>query len=326
MQGMKTYLGAERGAALVTVLLIVSVMSTLAVFAFDRLGYSIKRATAGKIYTQMENHALGAEQLALVAAEKLNKLSAGRQQRREVAYPIEGGTIAGAIEDQSNCFNVNSLVGTADGTTYSRNDVAIAEYTRLLQLIGFTETEAEQLTGTVADWLDADTQAGPFGAEDYDYARMTPPYRAANGPIADITELRLVLGYDPDVLARIIPYVCALSGSDETRLNVNSLRLSDAPLLAAMVGDKLSLAAAERLISARPRGGFDSQTDFWRQPVFTQMAISQSVRSRALLKPYRYQSNIAVRFQDAQLFVTSIIEMGDDGHARLTSRRFGAWN
>lgn len=51
---------------------------------------------------------------------------------------------------------------------------------------------ARELSSMLLDWIDADNSRRLNGAESEDYLRRNPPYRAPNGPLQSLEELRLV--------------------------------------------------------------------------------------------------------------------------------------
>lgn len=62
--------------------------------------------------------------------------------------------------------------------------------------MGFEENEQRILTDSLLDWMDSDDEARPYGAETEFYSQRDPPYRAANRPLRDFKELRLIQGFD----------------------------------------------------------------------------------------------------------------------------------
>src|SRR5690606_9440832 len=127
-----------------------------------------------------------------------------------------------------------------DGPTENPN--AVLQFRRLLQLLELDE----RLVNALLDWLDPDINARfPEGAEDDHYLRLEPPYRAANAPLTHVSELRLVAGYEAEVVARLRPYVTALPQA--TALNVNT---APALLLATLV-EGMGLVEAEGLVQTR---------------------------------------------------------------------------
>ena len=318
----------DRGAALVTVLLLVTVMSVGAVASFEALGFTIKRTTAVKMHEQARQYALGGEVMARLAAEDLHGADAkfmaptGGGQGRAIRYPIDGGMIEGLIEDASNCFNVNSLVSGPDGRRAADASSGM-QYARLLISLGLPAFEAERLTATLTDWVDTDGRPQPMGAEDYDYAALTPAYRAANTLMVDLSELRLVKGYSPEVRALVEPHLCVRADTAPVRLNANTLKPSDAPLLVALVGTALDLDAARRVIAERPAGGYADNAGFWGERVFTGMVLDQSVRSRISVKPQAFDAKISVKYHDARVELVSHLFLGEGGKAVVMAREFG---
>lgn len=77
------------------------------------------------------------------------------------------------------------------------------------------------VTQAILDWLDADAEVRfPNGAEDAYYLKLDHPYRAANRPFSDVSELLLVRGVTPEVYARLLPFVTVLPA--ETAININT--------------------------------------------------------------------------------------------------------
>ncbi len=165
--------------------------------------------------------------------------------------PFENGQLAGHIEDQQGLFNLNNLVrnGKLDSTQY-------AHFQRLLLILGLPVA----LAGALADWIDADSVPQPSdGAEDAYYRGLSHPYLTANAPLLDLDELALVRGFDPEVRARLKPFVSALPGT--TALNVNT---APAEVLAAVV-DGLDLDSARTLVARRDGIFYRNNADFVSQ-------------------------------------------------------------
>lgn len=323
LEKFRSFLRQDRGAALVTVMLLISVMAAGAVMTFEALGYSVKRSTARKLFNQANYYALGGEQLAVAAAEKIRKAGARLTKPQAVSYPIEGGRIDGVISDISNCFNVNSLVERGDVGAYSERPEMVAQYQRLLGLLAFPDSEAQQLTAALVDWLDSDNRPVPFGAEDYDYGALAPAYRAANGLIADISELNSIRGYDAETIEVIMPHVCVGFDNSPGKLNVNTLKVEQAPLFASLIGGDFSVVTAADLIAARPARGYQDLADFWLERAFEGRTVDQNVRERTSIKPSLFRSRIRVRYHEAVSHLTSQIYVDADNRAQLIAHHFG---
>lgn len=319
----------DRGAALVTVMLLVAVMSVAAVSSFEVIGFAVKRTTGDRLYQQARFYAIGGEHIARRAAEQIAKtdqalLSAiGFNGENEIRFPIEGGVILGHLNDKSNCFNINSLVQTSDVGALVENPELGVRYKQLLLGLGISENEAEALTASATDWLDSDTRPLPRGAEDYDYAIAEVPYRAANTLMADVSELTLVKGYTSEMRAVISPFLCVLPNSNPATINVNSLSPNEAPLIASLVAGQIDIAALQGMIASRPAAGFETVGEFWQQNIFGGKAISQAARSAVGVGPEQFAAAIQVRYFDASIRMTSRIFVGNDGKSEVLSRQYG---
>jgi general secretion pathway protein K len=163
---------------------------------------------------------------------------------------VETGELAGYIEDQQGLFNLNNLV-----TGGKVNAVQLGHFQRLLSLLDLPAA----LSGTLVDWIDADSEPQPQGgAEDGVYLALEPPYLAANRPLTDISELALVQGFNDGVRARLRPFVSALPAF--TAVNVNTAP----PEVLAAVIDGLGLDGARELIAQRDRAYFRDSNDLIR--------------------------------------------------------------
>ncbi len=85
--------------------------------------------------------------------------------------------------------------------------------TELLLALGSEPGEATRLAAAIVDWRDTDqlTQAAG-GAEDADYAAAGRAYGAKDADFEGIAELQQVLGFTPDLYARVEPHVTVHSG------------------------------------------------------------------------------------------------------------------
>ncbi len=247
----------QQGVALITALLVVAIATVAAVAMATRQQLDIMR-TGGLLHSeQAYAYLLGAESWAQVVLmrdkrdSKIDTLYEDWSTQPPVSV-VEGGSLIGRILDLQGRFNLNSLVddkGVADKD-------AITRYKRLLRQLELDETLADPL----ADWIDSDINVRfPDGAEDEAYLGAATPYRTANRLLVDISELRLIKGYEPDVIDKLRPFIAVLP--EVTPLNVNT---ASAEVLST-VAENMSLADGESLIQARGEDGFQSVVKFTQQ-------------------------------------------------------------
>lgn len=83
----------------------------------------------------------------------------------------------------------------------------------LLRAVGVEEGQAQQLAGAVVDWRDSDQLIQPSGgAEDPQYADAGLPYGAKDAPFETVGEVEQVLGWTPEIYARVRPYLTLYGG------------------------------------------------------------------------------------------------------------------
>jgi general secretion pathway protein K len=70
---------------------------------------------------------------------------------------------------------------------------------RLMAALGIEKATADTIVDSIFDWTDPDNNHRLSGAEDDYYQKLSPPYRAKNGPFETIEELLLVQGVTPDI-------------------------------------------------------------------------------------------------------------------------------
>lgn len=266
---------SERGAALLTVLLLVAVMAVVTAGALERLTLATRLAGNAAALDQARAYTLAAETLAaarigdLVQAQGARTTLEGGWNGGRFTLPIPGGLGSARVGDGGNCFNVNSVV-TGSGANGAANFVlrpsGVTQFRTLMELLGVPPQQALTIAASTSDWIDSDDTAQPNGAESDAYAGAATPYRTANQLMIDPSELRVVAGMTPDIYSKLRPWLCALPVTDLSPINVNTLLPSQAPLFAMMVPGQLSIAHARELLARRPAGGYESNTAFWAVP------------------------------------------------------------
>lgn len=92
------------------------------------------------------------------------------------------------VTDEGGKININALM-KLDSTGKILHDV-------LVKLPNMTE----EIANAIIDWLDADDDPQPGGAENAHYAGLSHPYRCKNGPLDTIEEMLLINGVTPPLL------------------------------------------------------------------------------------------------------------------------------
>jgi hypothetical protein len=96
------------------------------------------------------------------------------------------------LVDESAKLNLNLLDELPKELQLSDEDIE----SWLLYVPGMTT----ELIAAIRDWIDADSDIRPGGAESETYEALQPPYAAKNGPLESLDELLLVRGVTPQLL------------------------------------------------------------------------------------------------------------------------------
>lgn len=304
----------QRGVALLTVLLITALVSVLAVSMIERHRLSIAKTRQTLRYQQALDYALGGEAYARSLlradveeddAQPRTDSLADRWAEPTPPFEIPDGEIEIRIRDLSGLLNLNATVDVA----------ARDRLKRLLRALG----RDENLADAIADWIDEDLEvSGAAGAEDGAYLLRAPAYRAANGPFASVSELRLLPEIDEETWRTLVPFVAVLP-TGVRRINVNT---APGPVLAALApGLNPDQAAA-----------FAFPEDPWAQPgdlVAQQagfapelgMLTTQSRFFEVLVRAEYAGRTVTLRshvFRDPETALTTVLR-------RDLGQRFGAW-
>jgi general secretion pathway protein K len=228
---------AQRGVALLAVIVVVALATVLVAALLDQGEYARARSRNALRAEQSWQLAIGAEYWAMEALRRDYQARPDYDAPGDVwtrplpPVPLPGGQLLGRLRDAGACLDLNQL---ADPT---RAALQTARLDRLLIALKLDP----RLRFAIVDWVDANADPEPGGAEDGRYLARRPAYRAANQPMAHVSELRLVEGVDSEVYERLAPHVCALP--EPTDMNINFLT----PPLWMSLGEGISEQAALQL-------------------------------------------------------------------------------
>jgi general secretion pathway protein K len=308
----------ERGAALLTVLLLVAVMSVIAATALDRLQLSTRLAVNGAAMTQARYYSYAAENIAvsrledLLAREPQQITLKGNWLDTETPIPVDQGLATARLKDANNCFNLNSLaIAEKDSVGQERyfvNAAAIKQFSQLMMLLQIPEAEADAVAQSAADWLDSDGLALPAGGEDDYYRGLASPLLPPNQLMADRSELLSVKGVTPAIYARIKDWICAVPRTGLTKINVNTLSPNQAILFAMLFDGKLSIGEAKAYLARRPTDGYGSIVRFWSAPRFAKIKPSAAVQAQVQLKSEFFQLQLKIIAGDVELESRALID------------------
>lgn len=317
MKSRSDKLARHRGVALLTALVIVGIASVLVTGMLWDVNLDVRRTGNLLAANQAYAYALGAEDWVAHILRRDHEKEPGLDHLGEPwaaelpPLPVEGGQIEGRIVDLQGRFNVNNLVLTdvADPNQAADQLAKAREiFENLLQTLGLDPA----LANAVHDWLDEDIDPRFPGAEDDLYIGKTPPYRAANGPIASISELRLVEGVTGEVYTLLAPHITALPV--RTPVNINTA--TDKVLIAVSRDAALSEAEALAILAQRIEQPYRSTQEF-----VTEHPVERADAISVASSWFRLESYVTIGNVTLPLY--SLLARSQGGDTRAVTRSFG---
>jgi general secretion pathway protein K len=319
----------DAGAALITVLSIVAVMATLAIVVMDAAQFSVQRTANQQSLEQARLYLFGAEGYARGRLRELTRAEADggvrvdqtEWQGRDFTYPLDDGLMTLRLYDGGNCFNLNSLVEMSERGLFTASTRGQVQLARLLDLSEAHVGNGFSLVAALADYIDTDRVPLSGGVEDAPRLGGEGPFRAANTLMGDVGELLQVRGFTPEIVARLAPLVCVRSTPTSAPINVNTLRLEQAPLLAAAMGTSITVNQARTLLESRPRGGWTDVDAFLKAPQFAGVEMSEEYRGQFTTVSRMFVMVAQVRYRDVDESSAVLMDAGPP--ARVVRRVFG---
>jgi general secretion pathway protein K len=249
-----------KGVVLISVLLTVLLLSSIAVVIGNNYFVSFKRAQYLEFQTVSLNIFSSIESLALKKIDNELRFNSKFHAKNnalftnDFIFETQKGLVSGKIIDSSNCFNINSLV-IKNKNTYKPNKENIAIFERLLSLSEIENNLIDEAIDQIIDWIDADDNPRAFGLEDYYYSgplNNPKEYTSARifYSIQEIKSLPAIRDIGWQVFEK---YFCALPDNDLS-ININTITGNKSLLLSSLF-ENLPYSDAEYVIDNIPEDG-----------------------------------------------------------------------
>ena len=176
-----------KGVVLISILLIVLLLSSVAVLFGNKYLLSLKRAQYIEFQSLSFNSFRNIESLSKKLINKELRFNSSKLSKNnpiinnEFTFNINNAEIIGRIRDASNCFNINSIVNVNNGN-YVENTKTVNAFRRLMEFLDVESNITEEMVDQIIDWIDKDSNPRTYGLEDYYYS----------GPLHTPRELSLI--------------------------------------------------------------------------------------------------------------------------------------
>jgi len=180
--------------------------------------------------TSARYDAIAGVELALAQLRNPDPMQRWVADGRPYEFPYEGATVKVEITNESGKIDLN----VADSATLMA----------LFQSIGLDLGAAEAMSHAVPDWLDAEQQVRPHGAEAPQYAAAGLDYGPTNLPFQTVAEVQQVLGMNYEIYKKIEPAITVYSGT-------RTPNAAYAPYEALMAIPGMTQPLAQQIIATR---------------------------------------------------------------------------
>lgn len=242
----------ERGVALLLALLVLALLVAL-ILEFDgeaRREYRDAAAFRDSFKAQTLIRAAVQAARAVLQQDALKDKQAGESYDAPTDlwampiknYAIGDGFLSAQIADERGKLNLNDLATIA--TDELQKKAKVQRFKRLFELLQLSP----DLVDAAMDWVDADDNAEPAGAESVYYQSQRPPYRAANKPLQGLGDLRLIKGFTPEIIDRLSDYVTVFPSEGGALVNLNTAD----PLVIQSLDPAITQSMAAEIVQARP--------------------------------------------------------------------------
>jgi general secretion pathway protein K len=320
----------QAGVALVVVMMVVAFVVIIAVAMSGRLQLQLQRQLNLQQQQQAYWYGRAAEQasIRLLKSTVADKETVNLSQdwaKLGATFPVDNGSITGKLIDLQSCFNLNNLQRPGDQQQVgSGQTISQKAFQRLLELKATDlSMPAEYLTARISDWLDADSvlqTAG--GAEQDDYAALQMPFYTANSLMGAASELRVILDITPADYELLRPWVCVIPKMNSSKLNINTVSVDNAALIAAFIPE-LDEGAAADLLSGRPEEGFATLDEVWASPQLASISVTDEVKAMMSVNSNYFVLETTVTYMDTIFNLASVLVIDDKKNVKVIARRFG---
>lgn len=235
----------QKGSALVIVLLLVAMITTLVVeFAYEI--YADTSSVAN--WTDAQKASIIAKSGQAFSSEFLKEVKGfDHTYTREITIPVPldfgpDSFLVLKVEDENSKFNINSIV-TENGK------YTTATYDMLIRLLAYLDIDVS-VADIIADWIDQNSLPRYGNSEE----------NAKNSPLWSVDELKHIEGIDTETYNKLSPYITVHSDDRPEviyRININTAEL---PVLMSLY-EGMTETIAENIMDYRAITPFEDKSD-----------------------------------------------------------------
>ena len=258
-----------KGVVLISVLMVVLLLSSVAVLIGNNYFISFKRAQYAEFQTVSLNIFRNIESLAQKKIDNELRFNSKLHAKNnalfinDFIFELNKGIVTAKITDASNCFNINSIVKKVNNV-FKPNDKNIEVFKKLMSFNDVDQNLADEAIDQVIDWIDGDSNPRAYGLEDYYYSGPlnNPKEYTGSRLFFDLAELKGLPAIRKIGWTLFENNFCAYP-DNILNLNINTLEMHHDMLLASMFTN-MPYTDAQYILDNIPQEGFGDINDLKR--------------------------------------------------------------
>jgi len=258
-----------KGVVLISVLMIVLLLSSVAVLIGNNYFVSFKRAQYAEFQTVSLNIFRNIESLAQKKIDNELRFNSKIHAKNnslfvnDFIFELNNGIVTGKITDASNCFNINSIVIKVK-SEFKPNEKNIEVFKKLMSLNEVDLNLTDEAIDQIIDWIDGDSNPRAYGLEDYYYSGPlnNPKEYTGSRLFYTLAELKGLPAIRKIGWSIFEDNFCVFP-DNILNVNINTLEMRHDMLLASMFSN-MPYTDAQYILDNIPEEGFRDINDFKR--------------------------------------------------------------
>lgn len=323
--GKKFQMFDQSGIALIYVLLIFLLITTIASQIVMNLRLHTEKNSRYLERTQAKHYALGAEQYVAWLLEKdfgqdknKNRMVDHKNEMWNVdtvSYEVDQGSIELLVQDEQGLFNLNWLIEDSKqpGKLTDKNTT---KNLQMFENLLSAQAMDPQLALKVKRWFSKGKESSSEGDEDQIYLSLEPPRRTGQTEMVSVSELMLIDGFDGEKIEKLLPYITVIPAS--SKMNINSAL----PEVIRSLNSNISDGDLLMIDSGRVDNGLSNIEELNKLVALSGKAGMFQGGSVVFGSQY-FSARIKATYRDTTFYLKTLFYRSSEGHVQVVGREIG---
>lgn len=320
----------QSGIALIYVLLIFLLITTVASEIVMNLWLHTGKNARYLERTQAKHYALGAEQYVAwlleqdFAQDKKNNRMVDHENEQwnveTINYDVEQGVIELQVQDEQSRFNLNWLADENNQSGEQGAEKSGSPGVPMFENLLSTQSMDPQLAEKVARWMSKEQKSVSEGTEDQVYLSLVPPRRTGQTEMTSVSELMLIDGFNNEEVEKLLPYITVIPGS--SKMNMNTAL----PEVIRSLNRNISEGDALMISNSRGYNGLSDIEELNQLVALSGKAgifNERNQNERVVFDSQYFSARIKATYRETTFYLKTNFYRSSDGHVQVVGREIG---